>query len=116
MFALLQGCGGRHADVAPPFVAGLAYCYGCYQPLVQPGQAGSGTGSRAGGAPAPGTAQAAAAAAAAAAGGGGIVSRCPDCRNLYCFECDAHIHEQLHNCPGCECLPPVLAAADGGGG
>lgn len=101
----LQGCGGRQADVAPAFAAGLQYCFGCYQPLAQ--QHGTS-----------GAAHGAAAAAATAAGGpgsrvgGGIVSRCPDCCALFCFDCDAFVHEQLHNCPSCECLPPQLAAAD----
>jgi len=100
----VQGCGGRQADVAPPFVAGCAYCYGCYLPLGQQGSSHSrDQGS------------AAAAAAAGSGGGGGVVSRCPDCRNLYCFDCDTFIHEQLHVCPGCEVLPPTLAAASGKG-
>lgn len=21
---------------------------------------------------------------------------------MFCFDCDAYIHESLHNCPGCE--------------
>ena len=29
-------------------------------------------------------------------------SVCPRCKNTYCFQCDVFIHEQLHNCPGCE--------------
>ena len=35
-------------------------------------------------------------------GGEGLVLRCPTCRGLFCFDCDAFIHEQLHFCPGCE--------------
>jgi transcription initiation factor TFIIH subunit 2 len=27
--------------------------------------------------------------------------QCPDCKNLYCVDCDAFIHNSLHNCPGC---------------
>lgn len=99
------GCGGRQLDVAPPFAAGLQYCYGCYQPLGQPHSSSSGARGAA--------AAAAAAAGAAGAAGGGIVSCCPDCLALFCFDCDAFIHEQLHNCPSCECLPPQLAAAAG---
>ena len=49
---------------------------------------------------------------------GGVVVRCPTCRNLFCFDCDAYIHESLHNCPGCECRPDLVSAAaaaeDGG--
>jgi len=26
---------------------------------------------------------------------------CPHCRKRFCIDCDAFIHEQLHNCPGC---------------
>ncbi|KAI7839973.1 hypothetical protein COHA_006294 [Chlorella ohadii] len=108
--ATSQGCGGVQPDAAPPpFAEGGPYCYGCYLPLgQQQQQAGSsGQGRRA----------AAAAPAAAVGGGGGpgIVSRCPGCKNLFCFDCDSFVHEQLHNCPGCECLPPQLSAAANGG-
>ena len=27
--------------------------------------------------------------------------QCPDCENLFCLDCDAFLHETLHNCPGC---------------
>jgi len=30
--------------------------------------------------------------------------QCPKCRNIFCAECDAYLHESLHNCPGCLCL------------
>jgi hypothetical protein len=102
LLLLVQGCEGRQVDCAPAFVVGKPYCHGCYLPLVQTAASGKGRG--------------AALAAAAAAPQGGIVSRCPDCRNLFCLECDAYIHEQLHNCPGCECLPPAFAATAAGGG
>ena len=29
--------------------------------------------------------------------------QCPDCRNVFCADCDAYLHETLHNCPGCLC-------------
>lgn len=29
--------------------------------------------------------------------------QCPECKNLFCADCDAFIHETLHNCPGCTC-------------
>ena len=32
--------------------------------------------------------------------------QCPDCRYLFCADCDAYLHETLHNCPGCLCAPP----------
>ena len=28
--------------------------------------------------------------------------RCPNCHQTYCITCDVFIHEELHNCPGCE--------------
>eukprot|EP01094_Clydonella_sp_ATCC50884_P030289 TRINITY_DN9836_c0_g1_i1.p2 TRINITY_DN9836_c0_g1~~TRINITY_DN9836_c0_g1_i1.p2 ORF type:complete len:394 (-),score=118.16 TRINITY_DN9836_c0_g1_i1:16-1197(-) len=28
--------------------------------------------------------------------------QCPQCCEVFCIECDAFIHEKLHNCPGCE--------------
>jgi transcription initiation factor TFIIH subunit 2 len=34
-----------------------------------------------------------------------VVLRCPDCRRIFCLDCDAYVHEHLHSCPGCECLP-----------
>eukprot|EP00873_Tetraselmis_striata_P022827 jgi/Tetstr1/443091/TSEL_031147.t1 len=36
---------------------------------------------------------------------------CPQCRNLFCYHCDAFIHEGLHNCPGCECQPGLAYAS-----
>lgn len=27
--------------------------------------------------------------------------QCPECRNIFCPDCDAFLHETLHNCPGC---------------
>lgn len=34
----------------------------------------------------------------------GVVVRCPECKQLFCYDCDLYIHETLHNCPGCETL------------
>ena len=34
----------------------------------------------------------------------GVVVRCPDCKELFCYDCDLYIHETLHNCPGCEAM------------
>ncbi|GFH55293.1 transcription initiation factor TFIIH subunit 2 [Chaetoceros tenuissimus] len=28
---------------------------------------------------------------------------CPDCKNIFCSDCDEFLHETLHNCPGCLC-------------
>ncbi|KAF0978446.1 hypothetical protein FDP41_002266 [Naegleria fowleri] len=30
-----------------------------------------------------------------------IAVQCPSCTHIFCVECDAFIHESLHNCPGC---------------
>lgn len=27
--------------------------------------------------------------------------KCPDCKNVFCVNCDSYLHETLHNCPGC---------------
>jgi transcription initiation factor TFIIH subunit 2 len=27
--------------------------------------------------------------------------QCPQCKNVFCADCDAFLHESLHNCPGC---------------
>jgi transcription initiation factor TFIIH subunit 2 len=27
--------------------------------------------------------------------------QCPACKNVFCADCDAYLHETLHNCPGC---------------
>jgi transcription initiation factor TFIIH subunit 2 len=29
--------------------------------------------------------------------------QCPECGNVFCPDCDAYLHETLHNCPGCLC-------------
>lgn len=29
--------------------------------------------------------------------------QCPECKNFFCVDCDAFMHESLHNCPGCLC-------------
>ncbi|KAL3797486.1 hypothetical protein ACHAW5_010095 [Stephanodiscus triporus] len=29
--------------------------------------------------------------------------QCPECHNVFCPDCDAFLHETLHNCPGCLC-------------
>lgn len=28
---------------------------------------------------------------------------CTECLNIFCADCDAYLHETLHNCPGCLC-------------
>lgn len=27
--------------------------------------------------------------------------QCPECKHFFCADCDAYMHESLHNCPGC---------------
>ncbi len=29
--------------------------------------------------------------------------QCPECRNIFCADCDTYLHGSLHNCPGCLC-------------
>ena len=31
-----------------------------------------------------------------------VVLKCPKCAGYFCIACDVFIHEDLHNCPGCE--------------
>ncbi len=33
----------------------------------------------------------------------GLRFQCPDCKNVFCSNCDEYLHETLHNCPGCLC-------------
>lgn len=41
-----------------------------------------------------------------------LVTQCPDCCYLFCLECDGLLHDVVHNCPGCECLPLGAARPD----
>lgn len=75
---LLQGSGGQIADEGWQEASARVWCFGCLQPLVGEGQDG--------------------------AEDAGVVVRCPDCKRIFCFECDTYVHESLHNCPGCECM------------
>eukprot|EP00887_Chlorella_sp_A99_P003194 scaffold9.g3194.t1 len=98
-----RGCGGKVPDLPPPNEGGGPYCYGCCRPLLAPSPQS----------PQPkGRARGAAPAADAAAAAEGVVLRCRRCRNLFCFDCDVFIHSHLHNCPGCECLPPGAGEED----
>ncbi|GFR41049.1 hypothetical protein Agub_g1692, partial [Astrephomene gubernaculifera] len=64
----------QHEVEAGPTSGGPAapYCFGCLREVAAPGQPGP------------------------------LTLRCGGCRHVFCFECDAYVHEQLHNCPGCE--------------
>ena len=31
--------------------------------------------------------------------------QCPDCKNVFCADCDTYLHQTLHNCPGCLVKP-----------
>ncbi|KFM22709.1 General transcription factor IIH subunit 2 [Auxenochlorella protothecoides] len=48
---------------------------------------------------------------------GDLTFQCPECRQTYCLDCDAYIHEVLHNCPTCEltCSQPLCLGASEGG-
>ncbi|KAG2442629.1 hypothetical protein HXX76_002714 [Chlamydomonas incerta] len=53
-----------------------AYCFGCLREVSEPGVKGQLH----------------------------LTLRCGQCKQVFCFECDAYVHESLHNCPGCEFL------------
>lgn len=80
------------ADLPPADAGPGPYCFGCAQPLSQHQALGGG------------------------AAGAAVATRCPGCRHLFCFDCDSFVHEQLHNCPGCERLPPQYEGGGVGGG
>ena len=69
-------------DVVTLEVCGPEYCYGCMRAFQAAGEAGPGIGD--------------------GASMAGFASRCPQCRRLFCYDCDAFVHMTLHNCPGCE--------------
>jgi hypothetical protein len=33
--------------------------------------------------------------------GSRLALMCPDCKLLFCVDCDLFVHDSLHNCPGC---------------
>ena len=35
-----------------------------------------------------------------------LITRCPDCQEIFCIECDEFVHQNLHTCPGCINRPP----------
>ena len=106
---ITQGCGGgggggggsinntSAVDLPLPSLKGKRYCYGCSCLLEAPPQRNASSSSRGG---RRGRTLAAAAVPAAV-----VVLRCLECRRLFCLDCDAFVHEHLHSCPGCECLP-----------
>lgn len=76
---LLQGSGGVRAGEEWQECSARVWCFGCIRPLAPlEGQS--------------------------LAEEPGVVVRCSECSRVFCFDCDAYIHESLHNCPGCECL------------
>lgn len=97
--------GSGHAQQAPPAMTQEAacevvYCFGCLRDLL-PSAANGPAG------PGPGSKGTAAQQQARGGGGGGgeagpLVLRCPKCWRCFCFDCDVYVHENLHNCPGCE--------------
>ncbi|KAI9757677.1 MAG: hypothetical protein M1815_000324 [Lichina confinis] len=38
---------------------------------------------------------------------------CTVCKNHFCVDCDVWSHEVVHNCPGCQSMPPPEASAPG---
>ena len=108
LFVTAQGC-HRGPAAEPqlwPETPWRAHCYGCLadlgggaaETLDDPKPSYSGKPKLEDGAP------------AAADGPSEVVVACPRCACVFCFDCDAYIHESLHNCPGCE------SRGGGGGG
>ncbi|KAF8067113.1 GTF2H2 [Scenedesmus sp. PABB004] len=90
----------RGSALAPPWFepggvegqgGGGLFCFGCLKLLAGPD----------GGPP-----------AGADGTAGALVLRCGQCAALFCYDCDAYVHETLHNCPGCECAAGAAAAPD----
>lgn len=82
----ITGAGMASTDLPLPGFEGKRYCYGCSCLLEEPPRR-SGRG------------------VVVVPAAPAVVLRCPDCRRLFCLDCDAYVHEHLHSCPGCECLP-----------
>jgi len=101
--AARQGC--RTAPAAEPQLWPEApwrvFCYGCLADLGV-GAADAPGSPDAKPKPEAGRGGREAAGAPAADGPTEVVVACPACRCVFCFDCDAYIHESLHNCPGCE--------------
>ena len=95
-----QGC--RRGPAADPQLwpeaSWRAHCYGCLADLG----AGAAEGPDDPKPSHPGKPKLEDGAPAAADGPSEVVVACPHCRCVFCFDCDAYIHESLHNCPGCE--------------
>jgi hypothetical protein len=101
--AARQGC--RTTSAAEPQLWPEApwrvFCYGCLADLGV-GAADAPGNSDPKPKPEAGRGGREAAGAPAADGPTEVVVACPACRCVFCFDCDAYIHESLHNCPGCE--------------
>ena len=41
------------------------------------------------------------------------IYECPDCKKMFCCDCDIFIHEALHSCPGCSSIPQVNPNSNG---
>ncbi len=78
-----------------PGLENKRFCYGCSSILESPPVLRLQTSGR----------QISRPPAAVSSAASTLVLRCPDCRRLFCLDCDAYVHEHLHSCPGCECLP-----------
>ena len=75
---VVQGSGGQHPGEWQEVSNARVWCFGCLQPLAAAGDQQLTEDP-------------------------GVVVRCPECLRAFCFDCDAFVHESLHNCPGCEC-------------
>jgi len=87
-----------YRELPLPGLENTRYCYGCSSILEAPPVSRLSSGGR--------TARAAPVGAGLSGSkSSAIVLRCPECRRIFCLDCDVYVHEQLHSCPGCECLP-----------
>ena len=100
-----NGVGATDRELPLPGLLDKRYCYGCScileAPPVPKFSSSTGGGRSRGGAALPSTSGVVNAAVSASV----MVLRCAECRRIFCLDCDVYVHEQLHSCPGCECLP-----------
>lgn len=90
---------------------GQLFCFGCLKLLASGGDDNASGGAKASISAAAASAKLAPGSSGAADGAGAaaeMILQCPLCCHVFCFDCDAFVHESLHNCPGCESMPGGL--------
>eukprot|EP00947_MAST-08B_sp_MAST-8B-sp1_P005344 g5344.t1 len=93
--------GGESARSVLAAAAAADRCFGCRKRLAAAGDESESGGSFAAGGSRKRDRAGAAEGAAAPSPADHMRLMCPDCRNVFCVDCDVYIHEILHNCPGC---------------